>query len=156
MNKLIILNLIFLVLFSGCNTSQDEIIIVPKDYIGYVIIVYDQENGVDENIKDGKRLMLIPKEGILQTKCSLNSDWGGFPMFYYENANESNRIPFNIEYENIPINSISAYGGTSATVNKDLKGNSVLRYVQYYIGNKSQIDSIYNVVEGMDITEIIK
>lgn len=73
MNKLIILNIIFLVLFSSCNTNQDEIIIVPKDYTGYVIIVYDQENGADENIKDGKRLMLIPEEGILQTKCSFNS-----------------------------------------------------------------------------------
>lgn len=78
----------------GCGQDKRDIFILPRDFTGYIIILYDQG--------------------------------------------------FKIEYTNIPVDSVVAYGGTSGAANKDLTGKNVVRFTKYFVGNKKQIGSVTN------------
>ena len=43
----------------NCNSGDKEVIVVPKNYKGYVVITYNQKNGVPAKYEDGKRIYEI-------------------------------------------------------------------------------------------------
>ncbi len=151
-----VLNIVFLILtlsFSsiGCSIGKNDIFIVPKNYTGYVIIIYGQKGG-DKPIYEGKkRVFNIPSSGILKTQFDGNYEWKTLPEFYYNQIAPENQIRYILDPNKIPLDSVVAYGGTSATANKDLAGKDVIRYSIYYIGNNGQIDSAYEKAENLDI-----
>lgn len=138
----------------GCDNAEDAIFIVPKDYTGYVVVVYNQTKGIETKYEGKKRVYEIPPNGILKTQFSNNSGWTNFPEFYYEKIAPENKIPFTAEPEDIPVDKIVAYGGTAIGANKDYEGKEVVRYVLYYIGNNAQIDAAYEAAEKLDIVKI--
>ena len=144
----VIINLIVCLVLTSCNQGEAEIVIVPKDFIGRILIVYDQDNGVEPLYKDGKRVYKIPGNGILKTKASPNPGWIGLPEFYYEEISVKNGIPFKPNPRALPIDSIVANGGTAGSVNT---GKQVVRFLEYYIGNKTQIDSAYQQAQTVDL-----
>jgi len=138
---------------TSCDRGESEIVIVPRDYIGRILIIYDQTNGVDRRYDGKKRLYIIPSNGILKTKFSPNPGWIGLPEFYYEKISARNKIRFNFNPRKLPTNSTVAYGGTAGSVrNRD----KILRFLEYYVGNKSQIDSAYHQAQASDIIKLLR
>lgn len=152
--KILVSILLFSIMLVGCHKGQEEVIIIPKDYIGYIIIIYNQKNSKEPKYEDGKIIYEIPESGILKTQLPDNSGWTNFPEFYYEKVSPENKITFKIESKDIPIDSVVASGGVYGGVNKDLAGNEVVRYLRYYIGNKAQTDSAYKKAEKLDIIKL--
>ncbi|MEO9258052.1 MAG: hypothetical protein ABI207_06695, partial [Crocinitomicaceae bacterium] len=58
---------IILFLISSCQTKS-EIHLLPKNFKGVVMIIYDQKDGEDVVTKDGSIIYKIPSSGILKTK----------------------------------------------------------------------------------------
>lgn len=141
-------------LLLGCDRAEQEVIIIPKDYTGYVLIIYNQPNGTDPIHENGKRLYAIPANGILKTKFSPNPGWMEFPEFYYGNIAPENKIPFEADMKTLPIDRIVAYGGTAGSINKDSTGKEKIKVLIYHIGNKAQIDSSYEKVQKLDILKL--
>jgi hypothetical protein len=141
-------------LLLGCDRAEQEVIVIPKDYTGYVLIIYNHPNGAAPVYENGKRIYNIPANGILKTKFSPNPDWMEFPEFYYGNIAPENRIPFEADMKTLPIDRIVAYGGTAGSINKDSTGKEKIKILTYHIGNKAQIDSSYEKVQKLDILKL--
>jgi hypothetical protein len=148
-------SIIFIALttFFSCSTAEEEIYILPKNYTGYVILIYNQEDGAEKKYMDDKRVYEIPSSGILRTQFEPNTGWAEFSEFYYENIN-SKKIPYTYEFEELDDNNVVAYGGTTGTANRDLAGTSVVKFSKYYIGNKTQIQEAIDKSETFDFVEI--
>ena len=78
----IILSVILSFMLLGCDTSEQEIIIAPRDYTGYIIVLFNQEDGNQVRYEGKKRVYEIPSDGILKTQSSTNGGWGDYPVFY--------------------------------------------------------------------------
>ena len=149
-----ILLAIISLLLGECQSPYHEIIVVPKSYVGYIVIIYGQEKGISEEFSGKSRLYNIPSNGILLTRFSNIHGWSELPKFYNGSILGSNEIPFVVEFENIPENQIYAFGGTSGVANKDLSGNEVVRFKHFYIGNKNQILKSIEKAEKLDIIKL--
>ena len=150
----IIFGLIMSLILFSCGQKEDEVYIVPKNYTGYVVIIYDQKKGVAPKYEGKKRVYEIPSNGILKTQFKGNYEWTHFPEFYYEKIAPENKIPFTVEPKNIPVDTVVALSGASGSANKDLAGKEVVRYTLYYIGNNAQIDTAYEAANKLDIAKL--
>lgn len=90
---IIILSLILI----GCSEyAEPETFLIPNDFKGVIVIVFNQEKGEDKEYENKRRIYRIPENGVLYTQFSpvkgiLNE------KFYYinkqgEHLNEINRI----------------------------------------------------------------
>jgi hypothetical protein len=55
--------------------GEQEIIVLPNDYRGYEIIVYDQERGTPTHYEGKKRIYQIPPSGVLKTQFTGSYGW---------------------------------------------------------------------------------
>ncbi|WP_461533110.1 DUF6843 domain-containing protein [Sinomicrobium sp.] len=139
----------------GCRRGEHAIFVVPENYTGYILVIYDQENGSDIEYWNKSRVYRIPSNGILLSKFSNNPGWSGFPKFYRGSMAPENEIPFIPESKNIPEDRISASGGVAGGSNRDYEGKVVVRYVKFFVGNRSQIKQSYKESEGLDIIKLV-
>jgi len=74
MNRNLFLQVIILglVLFSCQQNSEKEIFILPYNYEGVVIILFNEKNGAKVVYKDDYRLYQIPNNGVLKTQFTPN------------------------------------------------------------------------------------
>lgn len=150
--KIGILLIAFIML--GCDKGQEDIIVIPKNYTGYILIIYDQVNGADPVYKMGKRVYKVPGNGILKTKLSANPGWIGIPEFYYDTIVDGNKITFKLDPRNLPTDSVVACGGTAGSVKKLAVGKEVIKFLEYYIGTRYQIDTARERVQKLDIVKL--
>lgn len=151
--RVVIILLLSLILF-GCDKAEEEIVIVPRNYTGYIIILYNQESGTKPKYADGKRVYEVSRNGILKTQFTGNYGWAGFPEVYYEKIASENKIPFRFDPKKLPVDSVVAYGGASGGANKDAEGKERVEFRLFYIGNKAQIDTAYERAEKLDIIKL--
>jgi hypothetical protein len=52
--------------------SQESICLIPEGYIGPVVIVFDDENGIVPHLEKNKNVYEIPTSGILRVKAKAN------------------------------------------------------------------------------------
>lgn len=58
------------------NTGEDEIFVLPDNFEGAVIVLYNEKNGQPEKYdKKGNRVYTIPENGILKTKFKFQTGW---------------------------------------------------------------------------------
>lgn len=151
--KIISIILMYFLLL-GCDRAEKEVIIVPKDFIGSVLIIYNHSDGAAPAYENGKRIYNVPANGILKTKFSPNPGWMEFPEFYYGNIAPENKIPFEADMKKLPLDHIVAFGGTAGSINKDSTGEKKIKVLIYYIGEKTQIDSSYQKMQTLDILKL--
>jgi len=65
----------------SCNKSEDTIILIPEGYNGSIKIWFNKDDGIEKKYEDGKRLYIIPKNGVLKTK--FESQFGYHFTEYY-------------------------------------------------------------------------
>ncbi len=63
-----ILIIIISVCTTSCNFGEDETYILPDNYTGPVIILFNQSTGKPEKYNSGKRIYEISNNGILKTR----------------------------------------------------------------------------------------
>ena len=80
----------------------------PRDYTGYIIVIFNQEDGKPVKYEGKKRVYEIPSDGILKTQFNINDGWGDYPIFYYESIAPENKLPSNIlsAIESLPLDTI--------------------------------------------------
>lgn len=145
--------LLSIIVLIGCNNAEREVVIVPNNYVGQIVIVYNQPNGAGPIYEDGKRIYKIPLNGILKTQFSPNPGWIGLPEFYYDKISSVNKIVYQPNPRDLPINEIVAHGGSAGSFRRT-KGD--IKFLCYYIGNKKQIDSTYQATQTLDINKFIQ
>ena len=150
-------SIFLLIILMACQRGEPEIVIVPEGYTGYVIIIYNQDNGAPVRYEGEKRVYEIPESGILRTQFSGNYGWVGFTEFYYDSIAPENRIsyvPNRYDSENLASDSIVASGGSTGNANRDLAGKEVVSYAKYFIGTEAQSKRAYEDAAKLNIIEL--
>jgi hypothetical protein len=81
----IITSLLIAIFFCSCKNVDDCIYLIPSNYEGNLIVVFNQPNGYDKNYEDKKRLYRFNKTGVLMTKFDPN--YGQHQInFFYEDS----------------------------------------------------------------------
>lgn len=66
--------------------ASPEIFLIPKNYQGEIIVIFNQENGIPVKYLNNKRIYEIPNNGILFTKFTWNSGFNNRNFFYLNNG----------------------------------------------------------------------
>ncbi len=70
--------------FTGCHQSGEQAMYyIPNQFIGNVIIVFDQPNGKPAEYKEGKRVYRISPNGVLMTQFAPNHGWHSSDEYWY-------------------------------------------------------------------------
>ena len=154
-NKIEMRILLYLsVLFFSCNAGDKEAIIVPKDFKGYIVIIYSQKTGFPSQYDNGKRIYKIPRDGIYKTQLASNNGLRDLPDFYYEKITPERQLPSYAEFDKIPPNVVVGFMGARVSANKDYEGKRLVEYSLYYIGTKDDIRKSIDEAERVDVTTI--
>ena len=149
--------LIFVILsfmLSGCDSGKQEIIIAPKDFKGYVLIIFNQKDGKPTQYEGKKRVYEIPQNGILRTQFTGNYGSVGFAEYYYEKIISENKLPSFVEIEKTPINTVVGFRGATGTVKKSADSEEWIEFVEFYIGTKSDIEQYQIEIEKLNIVQL--
>jgi hypothetical protein len=157
-NMKLIFNTILLVLVSlGCSTTQKNVFILPKDFTGYILVIYNQTADLSNNtFEDGVKTFYVPGNGIIKLNEKNNGGWEEIPAFYYITKEESQRIPFVLDVKNIPGDKIVASGGSVIKSYSNSNSKEYIEYEVYFIGNDKQITEAYERVESFNFGSISK
>lgn len=150
--KYLVLALVALFL-GGCKTAEDEIFVIPENFTGYVIVIFNQPNGQEPVYLDNSRVYVIPPSGILRTKFKPNYGWSSESQFYNGSILSENRLPYVWRPDSIPAHRIVAHGLTSVG---SVKGdtNTGFGALYFFVGNNAQITSSYSDLAKRNIGDL--
>jgi hypothetical protein len=124
-------SLLILFFLFGCSENyQPEKIYVPKNYIGWLYVIYNQREGAFES-DGGYRVYHIPQSGILLTQYGVNQGWVG------KNQIQIYRELYDSKFEQIPNAIDYVIDSTFKKINKNkvfgfsLSGSSCGKYIIY-------------------------
>ena len=96
-------NTLIISLYFFCGCARDYIpekIYLPKNYIGWVYIIHNQENGTKE--KDGRfRVYHVPDNGIVFTQYEINQGWvkeNSIQIYEEVSSGKYRQIPNEIDF----------------------------------------------------------
>jgi len=98
--------LFFSIAVSCIRIAEDSIFLIPKEYEGTIIVLFDQKDGQPvEYSKSGERIYRIPANGILKSKFSSNTGNSKWKIYYIDNKGSKTPIPIIYSHERIDSNS---------------------------------------------------
>lgn len=156
MNKRIIFVIVLSLMITSCKNGDQQVIIIPKNFTGYIIIIYNQMKGSIPKYNGKQRIYEIPSNGILSTRFEGNYNWRKFPEYYYERIAPENKIPSFAELEKIPSGVIVGFIGATGTVKKDLGSEQYLEFAEFYVGTKEQIKIAQEQAKKIDIAKLVE
>lgn len=152
-----ILLIIFSTLFYSCATGEKEAIVVPKDYKGYIVIIYNQKNGTPVKYKGEKRIYEIPENGILKTQFKPNDGLHEFTEYYNGRLDVKESIPSFVDFNELPNNDkVVGLKGANGSANKDYEGKETVEFSLYYVGTKENISQAIKQAEKLDILTLVE
>jgi len=135
---------------------KGQVYILPQGFRGVVLIAYNQQDGLDDIIENGKLIYKIPKSGVLKVKrkeaATLSQSWhyfednqGKLTEFYYcfppceELKRDTSRV--------------YAFGRSNGA---SFDGDYELRRTIFLVGTANDTDSLSKAAEKMNAIEVIK
>ncbi len=136
---------------------KQQVYIFPKGFKGVVLVAYDQKDGIDDVIEDGKLIYKIPQSGVLKVKrkeaVTLSQTW-----HYFEDE-QGKRTEF---YYCFPpceelkkdTTTVFAFGRSNGTsIGED--GYELNRTI-FLVGTANDTDSLSKEAEKMNAIEVIR
>jgi hypothetical protein len=155
--KNILTSLFLLFTLPSCNQQgEQEIYILPQNYTGRVLVIFDQKSGEPEKYEAKARVYVIPQTGILKTRFSINEGWKELPRFYYVEMDEKRQIPVQVEYTKLSSDKVNATLASTGVAYKNINGTGEIQFKECYVGTKEQIEEAHKKAEKLDILDLIK
>lgn len=125
--------------------GEDEVFILPEGYTGVVYIFYNRDDGEPVKYEQGKRLYVIPPNGILKTQFSLETRWHHFGEYYYkQKSGNLIRIPFMFKGTDMESkkdsdpNAVHVCCGSSGNAGRG-QGEPRVVFEHFYVGTDEEI-----------------
>lgn len=67
---------------AGCNRAEPETFLVPDGFTGHILIVQGRAEGAPAVVEDGRRVYMIPADGVLITQATENTGTVDERFFY--------------------------------------------------------------------------
>ncbi|WP_417590482.1 DUF6843 domain-containing protein [Owenweeksia hongkongensis] len=87
-----VLAIVFVLLNSCKPAALDEVILIPNNYEGDLILILNQPNGQTETIKDNKLITRFSENGIIQAKYNTPEDWHQVNYYYYNKLGDTTKL----------------------------------------------------------------
>ncbi|MBK8484760.1 MAG: hypothetical protein IPL31_10570 [Saprospiraceae bacterium] len=156
MRAIILFSFILSVILSSCNANgEQEAIVVPKNFKGYIMVIFNQKNGTPIKYEGKKRVYEIPQNGILKTQFKPNDGWQEFPEYYYEKIAPENKLLSFAEIKKVPADTIVGFMGAVGSMRKNDYNEDRFMFTQFYIGTKSDIEQAQEQTEKVDFVPSI-
>lgn len=141
------------VLQCSCQNRDSEVFILPENYSGYVVILFNQKDGQEPKYFEGKRLYEIPSNGILKTQ--FEAEYGYADKFdaFSKSVSEENRLKSGIIDESLSDNKVSVC--CYSTGKAYSRNNQAIAYLKVFVGTKSQVKKITTEFEKLDIADLV-
>jgi hypothetical protein len=139
---------------SCTQKGEDSIYILPQDYVGYVVVLYNQADGEQKQYEGNKRIYKIPSSGILKTQFSPDYGITQFPEFYYSNIIETNLIPVIVDWKDLKEDKTNATLPSIGKAYKKLDRTEAIEYAVFFIGTKSQIKEYSDSLNKINIISL--
>jgi hypothetical protein len=78
----------------SCGQIGESICLIPKDFTGAVIIIFNQKDGLPPEIENGKHVYRIPSSGILKTQVKAKYKIEGHEYYYMDSSEYRIKIPY--------------------------------------------------------------
>jgi len=139
----------------GCNfAGEQEVIIVPRDFKGYIIVFLNERNGTPPKYSGTKRVYDVPQNGVLKTQFKYNDGWRELPEYYYDKIAPENKLKSYAVIENVPIDTVVGFMGAGGTIKKSEHSDDRLEFSLFFIGTKSEIEEAKEKVEKLDFVKL--
>lgn len=150
---------ILLICVSSCaqQKAEDTVRLIPEGYVGSVLITFNQEDGEPKEYEDGKRIYIIPENGVLKTQFGSNYGVQNHQFFYVNKEGNRTEIPFVIVQEPDSIakvadkSKIFAFAedalGEGFGMNPEKGKYTIPPARSFYIGNLLDIERAYREKE---------
>lgn len=145
--------LLFLQLL-GCTNLivTNEVYIVPKDYRGAAVVVFDQNGCAPLKFDNGKWLFEVPSSGVLRTSSKPSERGLVHSEYYFDRITESSRITYLEEYPADDLNTVFAAGAADGV--SYLEDDSLV-YFMFYVGTVEEVRLDAQRMAGMKISDLI-
>ena len=143
-----------LYLLSSCERGEHEIIVVPENYKGHFVVIFNVKTGKPRKYSGKTRIYEIPSNGILKTQFTGNYGWRGLTEFYRGSVSADNQLPSFAEINRVPTNMIVGLIGPIGTQRKDTISDDSFEIAEFYVGTKIEIDSLLKFTEIIDVSKI--
>jgi hypothetical protein len=143
-------------LIVGCGGQVDtSVVVLPRNYKGLVIIIYDQPNGIPISKKGGKVLHQVPGNGIVLTQDEDHFGSYNLTTFYYESIADSNQLKRALTFEEVGNDPV-VYGGRVSRINRSAQEMEDVRYISYCVGNRDEILDCQNNIDRLNVEQFVE
>ncbi|MEO6047230.1 MAG: hypothetical protein ABIQ57_07130 [Candidatus Kapaibacterium sp.] len=149
-----LISLIAFVVLTSCNKSEQDVVVVPKNFKGYVLVIFNQKNGAAPKYEDNKRVYEIPENGILKTQFESNYGVRILTEFYRGKISSENKLTSFASLKDVPDDLSVGLLGASGTVKKSAGSEERIEFAEFYIGTKMEIDQEIEQTERLDILKL--
>lgn len=138
------------------TTTKEEVYIIPQNFKGIVVIAYDQKDGIEDIIEDGKLIYRIPHSGVLKLKrqeaTTLSKSW-----YYFENEQGKRTVLYYCsppceDMKNNP-DKFFAYGKSNGGYENE---GEQIDMTTFLVGTSYDSDSLNKADEKLNPLELIK
>lgn len=146
--------ILVLLLLTSCQNREDETFIVPKDYQGYVIVLYNQKDGVKPKYEGGKRVYEIPESGVLKTQFSSSYGYASKSECYISSIDANNKLKVSSLGKDLSKDEVIACCFSTGKSYKN-SDNEAVEYLKFYVGTKNQIDVASESFEKLHVANLV-
>ena len=111
----------------SCLVSRSEEHLIPDGFVGRVLILYDDPQGVPMRVKDGAISYAIPPNGILRINGHKDSGWRRIRYFYVGRDGQRKQLQ--------ATGADSDFGIFNDVSGTDFHNNVAIRYRTYLVGS---------------------
>ena len=130
------------------RTAEPEIFMIPENYKGVIVVVFNQASGEEIFYDGGRRVYSIPKNGILRTKFKKTIHGKINQQYFYvdQNGNKTTKIE-SFNEDNFLSGKTYILFGSYGEVREN--GERLLQYALIAIGAPESRDSLYAIEEDI-------
>ena len=151
MKTAILFFILLSIILSSCGANgEQEVVVVPQNFRGYIIIIFNQKNGSPPKYEGKKRVYEIPRSGILITQFEPNEEWQTFPEYYDGKIAPENKLSSFAEIEKVPVDTIVGFMGAAGSMRKKGYNEDRFMFAQFFVGTKADIKYAQKQTEKAD------
>jgi len=151
--KITLITILSMLLFA-CDKGEQEMLVIPKNFKGYIVVINNQKSGVPVTYEKGNRILMIPVSGVLKTQFPVNDGRMAQPQFYYGSIAPENKLESFVMINQVPENKVVGFMGPNGSANKDLAGKERISFSFYFVGNKAEIEKYQQDAQKLDIVKL--
>ncbi len=141
------------------NNPEPETYLLSSDFKGEFRVVYNEKNGVEPKVEDGRRIMKVPANGILIVKPEFKNGTVDQEFFVVDKAGKRKQLNNIVKFENRLKEAPGVlYWGPGISIQSSKYKDTQLQYVDFTLyqkdskeRNQAEYESFQNMFDSLTV-----